>query len=54
MSSITPSQMSALTAMAAALQQQRAVVVPLLQGLPAAPAAPVPTPGTGARVDLRA
>jgi hypothetical protein len=54
MSSITPTQMSALTAMAAALQQQRAVVVPLLQGLPAPPSAAIPAPGAGQRVDARA
>ncbi|MGD9572286.1 MAG: hypothetical protein AB7V62_10400 [Thermoleophilia bacterium] len=52
MSSISPAEMSALTAMAASLQQQRAVVLPLLQGLPAAP--PAPAPGQGARVDVRA
>ena len=43
--------MSALAAMAAALQQQRAVL-PLLEALPAPP--PAPAPGAGSLVDARA
>ncbi len=51
MNGISATQMSALTAMAAALQQQRAVL-PLLATMTAAP--PAAAPGSGARVDLRA
>ena len=53
MPTITPTEMSALTAMAASLQQQRAVL-PLLQGLAAPAPAPAPAPHSGARVDARA
>ena len=50
MNGISATQMSALTAMAAALQQQRAVL-PLLETMTATP--PPATPGAGARVDVR-
>ncbi|WP_217921208.1 hypothetical protein [Miltoncostaea oceani] len=51
MNGISATQMSALTAMAAALQQQRAVL-PLLETMTAPP--PAAAPGAGARVDVRA
>lgn len=50
--SISATEMSALTALAATLQQQRAVL-PLLEGLAPAPAPP-PTPGVGSLLDARA
>lgn len=51
MDGISATQMSALTAMAAALEQQRAVL-PLLETM--TPAPPPATPGAGARIDVRA
>ena len=52
MNGISATQMSALTAMAAALQQQRAVL-PLLETMTATATPPPAAPGAGARVDVR-